>query len=271
MDLGVYTIGNNQLIPIRSVGDTLGLTTVIKEIYNTTGLKSSISTLLPSLFDNNPYVSRTYLGNSTTNLFPCIEYKCNIIQNYFSQLPFLHLPKNPIPEIYLSSEEVRYAKEQLKEFGNKKKIAVCLNSSADSRDLKYNYFLHLLKNLKQQGYILISVGNSVQSQDIYHKSFVNQTTLRQVFSLINECDLYLGVDTGLFHVAAALNIPQFVFFRNNGCSNNAYHNTQYLNSLIQCPEACFEAGLVKCSSQTRCMDMFDLDQCNNLILKNFPL
>lgn len=271
MNLGVFGRNKDKLIPISSIGDTLGLTVLIKQLYNLTGFKSSIVTLLPEVFENNPYVDKVYRDTSAENILnPCTEYSCNIIQNYFNQFS-IPLPENTTPEIYLSDQEIEYAQEQLKEFKGKKKIAVCLNSSADSRDLRYDKVLPLLEKLRSQGYILIGVGLSNQSEEIYHKSFINKTKLRQAFSIINECDFYLGVDTGLFHAAAALNKPQFVFFRHNGCSNNAYLSTNYLDSTLTCPNACHSAGVVECSSEIRCMDMFNFEQYYKMIINKFPV
>lgn len=268
-DLGVF-LSNS---PIRSIGDTLGLTSLVKEIYNKTGYKSTISTFLPEIFENNPYIKKTYTGSTAElKLTPCTQYKCNIIQHYFSQVN-LPVPKKIVPEIYLNEDEIAYAKVHLQKYKGNKIIAVCLNSSASSRDLKYLNILPLLEKLKKEGYILISVGKSTQPQDIYHESFINITTLRQVFSLINECNFYLGVDTGLFHVSAALNVPQVVFFRHNQCSNNAYYNTYYLDSLTQCPSLCQTPGYAShCAlPNSSCMDTFNFDEYYNLIINKFPI
>jgi ADP-heptose:LPS heptosyltransferase len=272
MNLGIFiTMDDGIKYPIRSIGDTLGLTTLIKEIYNTTGFKSSIATLVPEIFENNPYVEKVYTGYSAeSELTPCTKYSCNIIQNYFTQFS-LPLPENTLPEIYLSDDEKKYAQKELEEFKGKKKIAVCLNSSASSRDLKYEVVLPLLEKLRSQGYILVGVGLSNQSEEVYHKSFINKTKLRQAFSIINECDFYLGVDTGLFHAAAALNKPQVVFFRHNGCSNNAYPSTYYIDSSLTCNNFCHTSGVVNCYSEIRCMDMFNFEQYYEMITSKFPI
>jgi ADP-heptose:LPS heptosyltransferase len=273
MNLGIFiAMSDGTKYPIQSIGDTLGLTTLIKEIYNTTGFKSSIATLVPEIFKNNPYVEKVYTGHfAESELTPCTEYSCNIIQNYFTQFS-LPSPENPIPEIYLSDDEKEYAQKELEEFKDKKKIAVCLKSSADSRDLRYEKILPLLLKLKNQGYILIGVGQDLlQEDEIFNKSFINKTTLREVFSIINECDFYLGVDTGLFHAAAALNKPQVVFFRHNGCSNNAYSSTYYIDSSLICPNFCHMPWVANCPSEVKCMDMFNFEQYYKMIISKFSI
>lgn len=272
MNTGIFGYGpKGKPMPIGSIGDTLGLTPIIKKVYELTGFKSTIATLLPEVFENNPYVEKVYMGqDAESKLSPCTKYSCNIIQHYFNQFS-LPLPEDPSPELYLSDSEIKYAQEELKEFEGKKKIAICLNSSADSRDLRYDKVLPLLEKLRSYGYILIGVGLSSQSEEIYHKSFINKTKLRQAFSIINECDFYLGVDTGLFHAAAALNTPQVVFFRHNGCSNNAYSNTYYLDSPLTCSKYCHSEGVIECPSEVRCMDMFNFEQYYKMIINKFPI
>lgn len=274
ISLGVFvTMDDGVRYPIRSIGDTLGLTALLPTISGKYNTQIDICTLVPEIFNNNPYVSNVHhplMHPTDIKLEACTTYECNIIQNYSNQLGISSLI-NPTPKLYLSIEEQQYAKKQLQEFKDKKKIAVCLKSSADSRDLRYEKILPLLLKLKDQGYILIGVGQDLlQEDEIFDKSFINKTTLREVFSIINECDLYLGVDTGLFHVASAFNVPQVVFFRNNGCSNNQYSNTSYIDSNIKCSDMCHAPAVTNCYiPNSRCMDNFNLEyyyQTINLIL-----
>jgi hypothetical protein len=268
---GIFANYNGELIPIRSIGDTLGLTTTIKRVYELTGKKSKIVTILPELFLNNPYVEDIILDKNVENILsPCLEYSCNIQNHYASQIG-IELLENTIPEIYFSDGELLYAEEQLKEFKDRKKIAVCLKSSTPNKDLTYEIILPLLSKLKSDGYMLIGFGVDYEDHEIYDLSFINKISLRETFALMNECDAYLGVDTGLFHAMAAFNKPQFVFFKNNGCSNNAYHNTYYSDSLVRCGMYCSSGGTWDCHSKYKCMSMFNLDDYYDLIINNMPL
>lgn len=267
---GIFAKYNEQLIPIRSIGDTLGLTTIVKRLFELTGVKTKVVTMIPEIFYNNPYVEATYIDNNVDNvLFPCGEYDCNIIQHYANQLD-IDLPENSVPELYFNYDEIVYVKEELKDFDGKIKIAVCLNSSAKSRDLEYEYIRPLLEKLKNDGYVLILFGLNDENNEIYDRSYGGKTTLRQSFALMSGCDFYLGVDTGLFHVMAALSKPQFVFFRNAGCSNNAYHNTYFFESNISCGFRCRIPAIAECYARNKCMNNFNLDDYYNLIIEKFP-
>jgi ADP-heptose:LPS heptosyltransferase len=255
--------------PIQSLGDSLGLTAILPLLHQKYKTQIEVATFLPEIFTNNPHISQFQKPTRKKTTIPieaCINYDCNIIKNYLSQLDLIW-DDGIKPIIYLSHTEKLWAKKNLKKFSSNKKIAVCLKSSCDSRDLRYEKILSLLSNLKDDGYTLIGVGQDHKVEDnIFDISFVNKTTLREVFSIINECDLYLGVDTGLFHVAAAFDVPQVVFFRNNGCSNNHYYNTSFIDSNIKCSNLCHNGGLRECHiPNLRCMDNFNFNEYYNII------
>lgn len=267
-------MNNESLIAADgALGDTLAITAAVRKLYETYGKKYSVATMYPDIWANNPYVDNVtrYVYNTqyAVDVRPCSRWSCNIISNCFSQLG-LQYTNDIRPEIYLSGQEVEYARDTLQDYADSKKIAICLNSSADIRDMRYETIYPLLHRLKESGYKLISVSKysstkySESSQLVYDSQSIfdkdlNNTTLREVFSIINECDMYLGVDTSLFQAAVALNKPQAVFFTNNGCSNNAYRDTYYRWSTVVCSDACRIAPLSKCMADTRCMDNFDLD------------
>jgi ADP-heptose:LPS heptosyltransferase len=261
-----------QLYFSGAIGDTLGLTAILPQLENTINSKIELFTNFPELFFNNPYVaSSNLLNNMHTNIQPCLTYDCNIVNHYVTQLQ-LNYNKQMRPELYLTDTEIGSAKNELKEFNGFKKIAVCLYSSADCKDLRYDHIRDLLLQIKQETNTkLIFFGTKMpdDTHNIFDKFVVGQygNGLRDVFSLINECCLYIGVDTGLFHAAVALNIPQVVFFKNNGCRNNHYENTYSVSSFIECPHACYQQHVSVCNALQRCMDHFDLLKYHELIIK----
>jgi len=257
---------------IDSLGDSLGLTPVIEELYSQDKTPVIVSTLLPEIYLNNPYVGSIVNNISPSiSLIPCLSYSCNIAQNYAKQLN-IELPKDVKPKIYLSSCEKDYGKSLLTEFDGFKKIAVSLTTSADCRCLRYGYISRLLNKLKQEGYKLIGIGQeNFENGYEYDKSFINLTTIREAAAILNACDLYLGVDSGLYHLAAAVGVPQIVFFRHNDSSNNRYSNTFFIDSKIKCGDICLTQHLSKCNVDVRCMDSFDLDEYHKLVIKTLPL
>jgi ADP-heptose:LPS heptosyltransferase len=261
-----------QLYFSGAIGDTLGVTAILPQLVTKTNSKIDVFTKFPELFINNPYINTSnVLNTSNTNIQPCLTYDCNIVNHYATQLQLTY-NKQLHPELYLTETEIEYAKNELNEFNGFKKIAVCLYSSADCKDLRYDNIRDLLLQIKQETNTkLIFFGTKMptDTHKVFDKFVVGQYAngLRDVFSLMNECCLYIGVDTGLFHAAAALNIPQVVFFKNNGCSNNHYENTYSVSSFINCPAPCYQQHVSVCNAPQRCMDQFDLLQYHELIIK----
>ena len=256
---------------IGTLGDTLCLTPILEELHNREHAPICVSTLLPDLFLNNPYVQ--YVSNiiPTISVTPSTHYENSIVELYSNQLG-LDIPKGVSPKIYLSSEEIEYGKNALKDLDGFKKIAISLETKADCRNLRYEFIAPLLERLRMDGYKLIGVGGSgVGKQYNYDLTFVNKTTIREVASIISQCELFLGIDAGLFHVAAAVNVPQVIFFRNNKSSNNSYFNTYFIDSNIECSGKCLEPFLESCRLIYRCMDNFDLDEYYKLITKILPM
>jgi RimJ/RimL family protein N-acetyltransferase len=261
-----------QNYPVVSIGDTLCLTPIIEAISKERNELTTVCTPLPELFFNNPYVKDiTQNQNPNINLQPCVSHGCNAIELYAKQMN-LKLPKRSKPKIYLSNDEIEYGKNALAEFEGYKKIAVSLESSTEVKDLKYNYLSPLLNRLKRNGYKLIGVGKEkIPKHYDYDKTFINKTSLREVCAIINECDLYLGVDAGLYHISAALDVPQVVFFKNNRASINSYSDTHYIDSKIECKGNCLTPHITKCYNSVRCMDSFDLNEYYNLIVRVLPI
>jgi len=253
---------------ISSLGDNICLTPIIENLYHQKNELITVSTLLPELFLNNPYVKDTVVNNNPRIvLFPSIRYEYNIIEYYAEQME-MDIPKGTAPKIYLSPDEIEYGKILLKEFEGFKKITISLETGANCKTLRFEYIKPILDKLKRNGYKLIAIGKeSIEHKYEYDKSFINKTTIREVSSIINQCDLYFGIDAGLYHIAAALNVPQVVFFRNNESSNNSYPNTFFSNSRIKCPKDCLTTHLSVCMNNNRCMDNFDLDEYFNLVNK----
>ena len=98
---------------------------------------------------------------------------------------------------------------------NKKNIIVNLGGSLAFKKYpakELNKFLSLIKN----NIILIGGQDSIEdSKYITNQciNLVNKTSLIESIDLINNCDLYIGNDTGMTHIAAACKKPCIVFYK----------------------------------------------------------
>jgi ADP-heptose:LPS heptosyltransferase len=247
-----------------SIGDTLGLTPIIEKLSEDNNI--TVCTAVPELFYNNPHVKNILvIPYPNINISPCRCTECNIIQFYGEQLN-IELSKETLPKIYLTSDEIKFGKNLLSDFDGSIKIAISTETYYDSKNLRYGYISPFFKKLKEEGCKLIGIGMGEEYQNEFDMSFINKTTLREALSILNSCDLFIGIDNGLFHCAAALNIPQVIFFRNNGSSNNKYINTHYVESKVKCHGRCL-LHIPVCECPNRCMDNFDLDEYLELVKK----
>jgi len=256
----------------NSIGDTLGISAVAEKYYDIAKKPLDVYVELKELFFNNPCVNVYDILNAphdAIDLNPCTLYDCNIVKNFANQLNIP--PDNLKPKIYLTDAEKDYASDTLAPWSNKKyKIIVCLNASADSRSIRYDIIAPMLIKLKNEiDCSIFLIGNvNVLIKDEYNvfdKQF-HKTTIRECSSLISNCDVYVGADTGPSHVAAALNIPQVVFYRNCGCHLNAYDDTYHVESKIKCSGYCLLPGCGVCYKLIRCIDYMPLDVYFNLTI-----
>jgi heptosyltransferase-2 len=121
-------------------------------------------------------------------------------------------------ELWLSEKDTQFAKSVLINF-NKKSI-VCISPGALDKNRQWpilNYkklVIYLVNELKLQ--ILILGGASeiplayILSENIKPNSIINltgKTSIRETAALLGECALFIGNDTGVKHIAAAMGTP----------------------------------------------------------------
>ncbi len=94
------------------------------------------------------------------------------------------------------------------------KIVLSISSGSPKREWLAEKFIELIKELapfKNIAWVIVGAGeravtNAREIEKVcpFVINLVNQTTLREIAAIIDACDIYLGGDTGLMHIAAAL-------------------------------------------------------------------
>jgi heptosyltransferase-2 len=122
----------------------------------------------------------------------------------------------------------------------------------------------LNKHWRAKSLIFGSYSEKELGQRIAHQigenavNLCGKTNLRQAIALIAQCDLFITNDSGLMHVAAALDIPQVALI---GPTNP--HITGPINPrslVIQEPVACSPCLLPDCPIDHRCMQRITVDR-----------
>lgn len=122
-------------------------------------------------------------------------------------------------EIWLDDQDRRYASSFLSQFSdNILLIAVAMVASSKSRSWNPSKFGNVFRDITQKynnvKFLLCggtdaseAVAELTKEQKMNCIDITGKTTLTEVAAIISHCDIYLGVDTGLMHMASTYGIP----------------------------------------------------------------
>jgi heptosyltransferase-2 len=85
-----------------------------------------------------------------------------------------------------------------------------------------------------------------------------KTTLRQAVSIIDRCHLFVTNDSGLMHVAGALNIPLVAIFGSTNPVTTAPCGSK--SHIVRVPMDCSPCLKPSCPEDHRCMTEISVDQ-----------
>ena len=122
-----------------------------------------------------------------------------------------YLNKNFIHDLYIYPQPTNIIKYINK---NKKNIVVSLGGSLKFKQYPPKQLNQFLSKIDNENIILIG-GKDTNTKDITCNciDLVGKTSLIESIDLINNCDLYIGNDSGMTHIAAACKKPCIVFYK----------------------------------------------------------
>ena len=149
---------------------------------------------------------------------------------------------------------------------NKKKIVVGLGGSTQNKKYSLHKWINILKQFEKDYTIYL-----LDSKPIDINIGINltgQLTLNESIELIENCDLYVGHDTSLVHIASAFNIPCVILYKEAITKDKIipgflsfYHRYKPLTRCIclrpakakdECKEILIEGHC--CSSKSHCIN-----------------
>lgn len=132
--------------------------------------------------------------------------------------------ETPAPAIHLFDEEKAVARETLRTMGAREGfqlIGVHPGAGSQAKQAPVERFMHEIENIPGGKSLMIiqgpadadAVGALVQRlpQGTPHH-ILEQRPLRELAALLSHCDYFIGNDSGVAHIAAALGVPMRVFF-----------------------------------------------------------
>lgn len=251
-----------------NIGDAIWLTGLIRE-FRRAHPRERIAVEAPGkeeLFLNNPY-----LEGGTEERFPTVlhlspqdpvgESIGNGVVSYCMQA---HVDAyETTPEIWLTPAEIAEGAKIVPR--GRRSIAIDTWAMWPSRRWPIENFALLASRLMASGQTVIEIGKDI-ADDLGNRSVVripshlnlfNRLSLRQAASVLAACDLFIGNDSGMLHLAAAVGTPQVGIFSVKPWYSRAYPSTYPVFRAKRCPPMC---GIECCQVEHPCMSSISVER-----------
>lgn len=147
-----------------------------------------------------------------------------------------------VPEIYLTPEE--RAIEIPPVDRNLRTVVIDTGAGWASRRWPLERFQELARLLARQGWKVLDITSPAQVLE-GALGLSTWKTVREKALILERASLYVGNDSGLFHLAAAVGTPQVVVFGSIPWQHRAYWNTTSVSDWQPCEEKCL--GRTSCA------------------------
>lgn len=185
-------------------------------------------------------------------------------------------------ELWYSSEEILWANDVLKKAYGTYMIAIGINAGAKSRSWHPQNFKRLIIDISKKYsfviFIILGNGDAVEAgKQLECASCIDltgKTNLLEAEAIIDKCNLYVGADTGLMHMAAAYRKPviEISAFLPDGNedheSSPARAGAWGVESVVLMPEHGLD-GCKECCRKTysHCINQISVERVYNAIEK----
>lgn len=176
------------------------------------------------------------------------------------------------PKLYLKEEELKKNNPIFKGLEDKLKICISTGANWRSRQWGVNKFKRLAEYLiKRYGAQIIELGRNCESIGL-GISLINKTLVRETAVILKQCDLFIGNDSGLIHLAIAVGTPTLALFGPlfpEHLISATITDFIALKADIEC-QGCWSKGIMKypdcCPKGVPvCMDAISFDAANRAI------
>jgi len=161
-------------------------------------------------------------------------------------------------DYFVTEEEDAWAKAYLKDLGiqpNDPLLAMAVTSTAANRNMPSIKFRQVAEKSAGDGWKTLVFDrypeNGWEGPGVIN--LTGKTTLRQMAALMAQCRLYFGPDTGAWHLASALNLPNVVYM---GAIDWKLRVSTPMTMALVRTTACYPCNRYDCrwSSKNACID-----------------
>jgi len=218
-----------NLSECHAMGDTLCSTPTVRKLYESYGTKIYVITHFSDLFDNNPYVEKTYhpntininhlkeqsivhttfdiLGNKTERNVEYKHARIDIRQYHAISLGFMLSP---------DEMECNYYPKDYEFIDNlpEKYVLIHPVQTWPNRTWSSTNWMKLTQKLNEMGIPVVSIGKDSSEKGFFNinkpifnfdikdgLNLMNKTSLSQAWHLINKSLCFVTMDSGLLHLA----------------------------------------------------------------------
>lgn len=204
-----------------ALGDVILTTPIIRQLYqNYNGdCEISVSTNNPEVFKNNPYIkhilnmnidSKNYDFHINLNLAYEMQPIKHIITAY-SEEAKLELLINKQPELFPDENDVLYVNNWINSNLNKKFLAIHMRKTFGSaRNFSPEFWQKIINGVLQNSDLdILQIGgdSDILFQEQPRLKVSRNGSIHKVQQFIKHANVFLGVDSGLLHIAATTNTP----------------------------------------------------------------
>ncbi len=196
------------------------------------------------------------------------EYTINHRLKLLKLLGIKNIPKNPLPETYLTNEEEAEFKEKYKNLIKKPYITILPFARGKVRDFKEEIFSFLNNELTKKGFKVIFIFDEKGKEKFsrikklckIEPEFIFKPSLRELIFIFKYSKLYIGPDTGPRHIAISQKTKTLTLFTHTNPVNWTppdKKNHRILTPEIDC-HPCETHNLNYCKRDDfKCLSLFE--------------
>lgn len=238
------------ILPMAGLGDQLAFTAAAREFHVAhpeEPVELSAADLGAAAFLGNPHLT-VARGKPWRVVLLQVEQDPHAgIAVSFGRQMGIHVV-DPTPELYGVPKVER----------RKRRIAIDPGARAPVRRWHPERWVETVRRLRDAGWTTVEVGANVADHEgeVYPRAPIEcderavDLELHDTAGVISGCSLYLGMDSGGAHLAAAVGTPQVVLYSRSAWHSRAYWNTVPVTWAPGCPKACAR----ECAMMEPCLD-----------------
>lgn len=216
--------------PANGLGDWLAITAFVRE-FKTRWPEEMIrvdSNRHAEIWPNNPHINwgkEEMVGTVTIN-----HKRHEELGNMTVQMcaDFGFKPTRTVPEIFLTDLERGFGPMALRDIPHPI-VALDYHAMMAARCWPLAHFQETVKLLREKGISTVEIGGQ-RPRLSTDRALSRGLHVRQTASVLACCDCYMGNDSGSFHLAASVGIPQVVVFGPTPSRSFAYETTAPLDN-----------------------------------------